>query len=401
MDHKIITKLSAWILLPCFIIAALAGCKDSKDPVSAPQEVGDHFALRNGVLIDGTGAAPLPDAVIIVRDGRIDTVGTEQGVEIPDEADIINVRGTYILPGFMNTHVHSGYNEDNLREWAQAGVTTVRDLGDFAHSPVESYMIRDELITDNRNARLVAAGPLVTTVGGYGNYAVVSPEEAEYKINTLIDAGADLIKIAIEDDLQGRRWPMLSQAEIDTIVHTAHSRGKPVSAHITRIHHIDMALLGEVDDLAHMAVETLPDSIIARLVAEDIYWVPTLELWDGVRRVDGSNWDDIAKANLGRFVQAGGKAALGTDFDGYIFEFQLGMPMLEMELMQEAGMTPMEIIVAATKHSAHVCNLGAELGTIESGKVADIIIVGTNPLDDLQALQDIRMVIHNGEVIRP
>jgi imidazolonepropionase-like amidohydrolase len=262
-------------------------------------------------------------------------------------------------------------------------------------------MIRDELITDNRNARLVAAGPLVTTVGGYGNYAVVSPEEAEYKINTLIDAGADLIKIAIEDDLQGRRWPLLSQAEIDTIVSTAHSRGKPVSAHITRNHHIEMAILGEVDDLAHMAVETLPESLIATLVQQDIYWVPTLELWDGVRRVDGLNWDDVAKANLGRFVQAGGKVSLGTDFDGYIFEFQTGMPMLEIELMHEAGMTPMEIITAATRHSAHVCNLEDELGTIEPGKIADIIIVGTDPLDDLQALLDIRMVIHNGEVIRP
>jgi len=401
MDHTIITKLSAWILALCFIIAALTGCEDSKDPVSADQEVGDHFALRNGVLIDGTGAAPMPDAVVIVRDGRIVTVGTEGSVEIPDEADIVDVRGTYILPGFMNTHVHSGYEQENLRGWARAGVTTVRDLGDFAHSPVESYLLRDELITDNRNARLVAAGPLVTTVGGYGNYAVVSPEEAEWKVNMLIDAGADLIKIAIEDDLQGRRWPMLSQAEIDTIVSAAHSRGKPVSAHITRNHHIEMALLGEVDDLAHMAVEALRDSLITALVQQDIYWVPTLELWDGVRRVDGLSWDVIAKQNLGRFVQAGGKVALGTDFDGYIFEFQSGMPVLEIELMQEAGMSPMEIIMAATKHAAHVCGMEEDLGTIESGKIADIIIVGNNPLDDLQALLDIRMVIHNGEVLVP
>jgi imidazolonepropionase-like amidohydrolase len=76
------------------------------------------------------------------------------------------------------------------------------------------------------------------------------------------------------------------------------------------------------------------------------------------------------------------------------------MPVLEIELMQEAGMSPMEIIMAATKHAAHVCSLEEDLGTIESGKIADIIIVGTNPLDDLQALLDIRMVIHNGEVIR-
>ncbi len=392
-------ELPICVLILCLITCPFMGCKDSKDPVSADPEVGDHFALTNGILIDGTGAEPLSNAVVLVREGYIDTVGTDASVEIPDEAGIIDVQGTYILPGFMNTHVHSGYIEENLQEWAGSGVTTVRNLGDFAHSPVESFTLRDQLFTDNSNARLVAAGPLMTTVGGYGNYAVVSPEDAEWKTNLLIEAGADLIKIAIEDDLQGRRWPMLSEEEIAAIVQTAHGRNKPVSAHITRVRHVEMALRGEVDDLAHMAVEPLPDSLISGLIEKDITWVPTLELWDGVRRLHGSNWDDIAKENLGRFVQAGGKVALGTDYDGYIFEFQLGMPMLEIQLMQEAGMTPMEIIMAATKNSAHVCNLGDDLGTIEPGKIADIIIVGHNPLDDLQSLLDIRMVIHNGEII--
>ena len=242
---------------------------------------------------------------------------------------------------------------------------------------------------------------MMTTVGGYGNYAVVSPEDAEHKTNLLIEAGADLIKIAIEDDLQGRTWPILSQEEIDAIVTTAHENDRPVSAHITRIRHIEMALRGAVDDLAHMAVEPMPDSLILALIEQDIYWVPTLELWDGVRQLHGSNWDAIAKENLGRFVRAGGKVALGTDYDGYIFQFQLGMPMLEVALMEEAGMTSMEIIIAATRHAAHVCHLEDELGTIEPGKIADIIIVGDNPLADLQSLQDIRMVIRNGEIILP
>jgi imidazolonepropionase-like amidohydrolase len=75
------------------------------------------------------------------------------------------------------------------------------------------------------------------------------------------------------------------------------------------------------------------------------------------------------------------------------------MPMLEIQLMREAGMTSMEIIVAGTQHAAHVCNLENELGTIEPGKIADIIIVGDNPLDDLESLSDVLMVIHNGEII--
>jgi imidazolonepropionase-like amidohydrolase len=104
--------------------------------------------------------------------------------------------------------------------------------------------------------------------------------------------------------------------------------------------------------------------------------------------------------NLSRFVKEGGMVALGTDFSGYIFDFESGMPMTEIFLMKKAGMTPMEIIVAATKHAAFVCSLGDQIGTLEPGKIADILVVNSNPLDDLNALKDVRVVIRNGEIIR-
>jgi imidazolonepropionase-like amidohydrolase len=314
--------------------------------------------------------------------------------------EIIDVQGSYMLPGFMNTHVHNGYDEYNLREWAAAGVTTVRDVGVFMSSYEEAFSIRDLLLQDNRNARLVAAGPLVTTVGGYGNYPVTSPDDAEEKINGLIDIGADLIKIAIEDNLQGRTWPMLSMEEIIRITQTAHGRNTLVTAHISRSHHLDRAIRGGVDDVNHMIVNTVPDALIESMIEKDVYWVPTLELWDGVSDMHHLSWDVTAKNNLGRFVQAGGKVAVGTDYDGYVTHFDLGMPMTEIRLMEESGMTPMQIIVAGTKHCAHVCGLEDELGTIEPCKIADIIVVGGNPLDDLESLLDIQMVIHNGEIIK-
>jgi imidazolonepropionase-like amidohydrolase len=93
------------------------------------------------------------------------------------------------------------------------------------------------------------------------------------------------------------------------------------------------------------------------------------------------------------------KVALGTDYDGYTTPFDLGMPITEMKLMREAGMTPMQIIISGTKHGAYVCGLENELGTIEPGKIADIIILKDNPLDDLEALLNVQMVIHNGEII--
>ena len=100
------------------------------------------------------------------------------------------------------------------------------------------------------------------------------------------------------------------------------------------------------------------------------------------------------------YGQAGGRVALGTDYAGYRSEFDLGMPIREIGWMHDAGMTPLQIIVAATRYAAYVCNLEDELGTLEEGKIADVLVVNGDPLQDLGALQDIRMVLHNGIIIR-
>lgn len=145
-----------------------------------------------------------------------------------------------------------------------------------------------------------------------------------------------------------------------------------------------------------MVTDPLPDDLIERMVANGVYWEPTIELWKNV----GHSLDQYILDNLGRYVAAGGKVALGTDYEGYSTPFQLGMPMHEIEWMQEAGMSPMQIIVASTKNAADVCGLGTELGTLEVGKIADVLVVQGDPLQDIQALSDVRWVIHNGLVIR-
>nr|ABD75793.1 hypothetical protein [uncultured bacterium] len=363
----------------------------------APETLSGEIALINGTLIDGTGNESGIDVVIVIHDDRIAAIGPQNTVKIPVNAHIIDVEDSTILPGFINAHVHDGYSEQNLQTWVQSGVTTVRDL-----AGVPQFELRNTLNADPHNARLVAVGPMVTTPGGYPGFGltVKSPEDARQKVNELIDDGADLIKIPIEDDLQGRRWPMLSEEEIAAIVETAHARGLPVSAHISRAKHLKMAIEAGVDDVAHMIVDTLPDDLITRMIERDIYWEPTLELWQCVRHKHGVPWDKTAITNLRRFVAADGKVALGNDFAGYTCDFDSGMPMTEIMLMQRAGMTPMQIIVAATKHAAHVCNREQELGTLEPGKIADIIVVNGNPLENLDVLQDVSIVIHNGEVIR-
>jgi imidazolonepropionase-like amidohydrolase len=164
---------------------------------------------------------------------------------------------------------------------------------------------------------------------------------------------------------------------------------------VTSVVDIDLALDAGVDDLAHMVVDQpLPAQVAQRIADRGVVWVPTLELWYCTGSVS------LAVTNLGRFVTAGGMVALGTDFEGYSCGWDLGMPTTEIGLMRQAGMSAMQIIVAATRNAARVCNLDRELGTVENGKVADLFVIEGDPLFDLDVLLDVRLVIHDGVVIR-
>jgi imidazolonepropionase-like amidohydrolase len=358
------------------------------------------LVLTGGTLIDGTGADPLPNAVVVVRGDRIVGVGRAGDVEVPATATVIDVRGATIVPGVINAHVHSGYDVSRLEAWAQGGVTTVRDLCGRAQ-----YALLDTLALDPHLARVVAAGPFITVPDGYpivpwgvtNAVTVTSPEEARAAVDDLIVQGADVIKISLESGLDfGRVIPILSPAEAAAAVAAAHAAGIPVSAHITTSPDVPRALDAGVDDLAHMVVDSPAAALLARVVREGVVWVPTLELW----QVVGYGHEPRAVANLTRFLAAGGSVALGTDYGGYDAPFQLGMPVIEMELMQQAGMSPMQIIVAATRTAALVCNRLTDLGTVEVGKIADIAVVSGDPLQDIHAMADVRLVMRSGIVIR-
>ena len=372
-----------------------------KPGAAAPAK--EIIALVNGTLIDGTGAPPISNAVIIIQDKVITAVGNHAKTKVPDGAKIIDLQGAAILPGFINAHVHRGYSERNLKAWAKEGVTAVRDLGGNPRNNL--FAFRDSVNKKPECARLVAAGPMLTVPNGYpkvpwgsaNGLPVTSPDEARAKVNQLLDDGADMIKIALESGKSFRRKiPMLSLEEATAIVEAAHQRGTVVSAHVLTSNDLEHALNAGVDDIAHMVTDNPPDSLIQRVVDDGVYWVPTLELWHGVGPIMGK----VASKNLSRFVQAGGIVALGTDYEGYNSKFDLGMPIREIKWMKDAGMTPMQIIVAATKNAAYVCNQGDKIGTLEKGKIADILIVNGNPLEDIEALLNVRMIIHGGVIIQ-
>ncbi len=358
------------------------------------------IVITNCTLIDGTGHAPVLNAAIVIRDSLIVFAGPADSTTIPRNGRVIDVDGATVLPGFINAHVHSGFNRENLESWAQSGVTTVRDL-----AGPSSFAWKEEISKDFKCALLVAAGPMISVPNGYplvpwgSSYMlpISSPEEAQTETAQLLDSGADIIKLAMESGKAFQRTiPSLTSEQASAAVNAAHQHGTIASAHVLVTGDLARAVEAGVDDVAHMVMDYLPDSLINAMLEDSVLWIPTLELWHHV----GGGLREIAIGNLRKYVLAGGPIALGTDYDGYDAQFQLGMPIHEMEWMLQAGMSPMQVIVAGTRNAALACNRSGSLGTLEAGKIADVLVVDGDPLADIHNLANVRLVIHRGVIIR-
>jgi len=369
-------KLSS--LLSGLLAVALASAVLSGEP-AAPSPL----ALF-GTVIDGTGRPPIVDGVVLVDSERVVAVGERDDVDIPADARIYEWGEATILPGFINAHVdNTTENVELLVQWAQAGVTTVRDLG--APTTV-SWWLR------NRSpllAGVVRAGPIVTVPKGYPivpngfrSIAVTNPDDAHRKVEALIRQGADLVKIALESG----EGPTLTPEERSAVVEVAHAHGLPVSVHATRLPDLQQAVAAGVDDIAHMVQGWIPDDLLQEMVKKGIAWVPTLAA------------EGPCRDTLRRFLDAGEVVGVGND-TGYL-GFDEGMPMDELRALSRAGLTPMEILVAATRDAARILRRTATIGTLEQGKQADVLVVRGDPLQDLEVLLDPVFVLHRGVVVR-
>lgn len=392
---KTLRKRCPYLLL-C-LAATTAACLLNAPAANTLSQPTNTIALVGGSLIDGTGAAPIPQATLIIQDGKVAAVGATGQVPIPKEAKIIKLKkNATILPGLINAHVHGAFDANRLQTWAQAGVTSVRDLQTHGETVAQIMALRAGSLNRENYARIFTAGPMITVPGGYGNLFVASPADAREKVLDLINAGVDVIKISLEDGYAGTGGlPKLTPDELAAIITAAHERGKRVSLHITQARYLEQGVAAGVDEIAHLPYDPVPTPVFQDMVRKNIYLTPTLTVF----RNFGAPIP-ICIANLRDFIQAGGQVALGNDFMGGPGLFETGIPMYEIECMRQAGMTPMEIIVAATRNGAYVCGQADHLGTLEPGKNADVLVVKGDPLQDLNVLGRVLLVIKAGKLIR-
>jgi imidazolonepropionase-like amidohydrolase len=374
------------------------------------------MVLVGGTLIDATGAPPLENAAIAIHGRHIVQIGTADTLRYSADTPVLDVRGATIMPGFINSHVHiTGLTDDDLRRWTRAGVTTIRDL---AGPLVELVATRDRIraANDATFPRLLVAGPIVTVEDGYPlavgekalrveGLAVRDADDARAAVSTLADGGADLIKLAVSGrtDVQ---WMELSDEEVAAITATAHARGLRVSAHVDRVVALRRAVLNGIDNAAHSPRDRMTDEVIALMVERSVSMSPTIWVYEALASKRGKDavWRKhmqlLMYDNLRRFVTAGGILALGDDYGG-VSGMPVGMPMAELLHWQAAGLSPQQIIEASTRGSALAIGLETELGTVEVGKLADLLVVQGDPLADLSALARPLLVVHDGQIVDP
>jgi imidazolonepropionase-like amidohydrolase len=387
------------------------------------------LVLRNVTLIDGTGRAPAANASVAVRDGRIIYAGaTRPWQPLPDE-DVINLdlTGKYILPGLIDCHVHlSGSGEAdsqfktdngsmtlkilrNARRNLSAGITTVRDVGGWneLEFAVRGAIRRGEF----SGPRMMLAGRFISiTESGAdyyeGMYRIADGvEQVRKAAREQIKNGADLVKLGVtgavlvEDGLPGATH--FNAEEIRVAVEEAAKFGKRVAAHAHGIDGIRKAVLAGVHTIEHGTFLHQGPDVIKEMVQRGTYFVPTLKVgWDVLNgdtsRVPGwivskmKQIQDEAVRSTRLAYEAGVPIAMGSDAATPLnFHGENG---LEVYWMEQAGMQPMDALVSSTLTAAKALGWDSWLGSVEEGKVADLIILDQNPLEDLRRLADMKLL---------
>ena len=422
----------------CLIFAASAVATVSPETL-APSADGVSI-LRCGTLIDGRSAIPMRDVSVRIENGRITAIG----MAVADAGGtVIDRSRDTCLPGLIDAHAHllietDDYQVDHLRrssaykalrglevaqEMLRSGWTSVRVLGDadvhYAHLDVRTA-IQEGMFA---GPRLTGAGHYLSITGGGGDLNFLAPEHQVAADGRVVD-GVEALRKAVRDEIKhGSDWIKVlasgammsagndpnrahfSPAELDATVDEATRLGVPVAAHAHSAAGVRAAILAGARTIEHGTF--IDDDSIGLMKEKGVYLVPTLYVGDYYLNEQP---DSAAQAKMnaltrkyraqhmaavGKAIRMGVNVGVGTDYVG----FPVRQGVRELALLVEAGMTPMQAIQAATRVNSELLGWQGDVGTVELGKLADIIAVPGDPLQDLAALEKVSFVMIGGRPV--
>ncbi len=419
------------------------------------------LVLRNFTLIDGRGGAPATAQALIATDGRISWIGPVAQMKAPTGAPVQDLSGKFVMPGLINLHGHLAESdgvvqdpvkfftreevERDLRLYASYGVTAVASLG--TDQPLVYTMRAEQRRGRPAMARIFTAGRGFTVKDGFptnkGNvpgvpYEPTEPSEVLPQVNELTSHRPDVVKIWVDDRFGDFKKTPIAISR--PIIEGAHKHGIKVIAHIFYLDDAKQLAAAGLDAFGHSVRDTAVDAELIGLMKQRGTWlIPTLfreaatfafsdpdrflkdpfftrgvtprmqavlksseyqkALTSDKYFPNYPRYLQTAKENLKRLADAGVNIAFGSD-TGVLTRFEGFGEHWELELMVEAGLTPAQVITAATQKSAEFLGQQSDLGTLERGKWADLIVLGGNPLGDIRNTRKIESVYIAGNRVQ-
>ncbi len=402
--------------------------------------------IHCGHLFDGTDKKLSRKVSIFIEGNTISKI--ENGfAEVPEGTTLIDLSEHYVLPGFIDMHVHieGEYNKNsylerftlseadksfkavkNAETTLMAGFTTIRELGGTGVNTSLKKAISNGTIDGPRmlsvNKSIAITGGHADPTNGYGKHLLChmpgpesgvcdGKEECMKAVRQQVKMGADWIKITATAGVlsvaKDGKGPQFTVEEIQAIVETARDRGVKVAAHAHGVEGMQRAIKGGVATIEHGSY--MDDETMELMKKHGTYYVPTItagravadsakieNFYPAMVRIKALLIGPQIQGTFGKAYKKGVPIAFGTDAG----VFQHGKNALEFEYMVEAGMPEAEAILSATAVNAEVLDMADKIGTIEEGKLADIIAVKDNPLEDIKTLQNVRFVMKDGKVYK-
>ncbi|HUC99946.1 MAG TPA: amidohydrolase family protein [Candidatus Polarisedimenticolaceae bacterium] len=387
--------------------------------------------LTRATVIDGSGAGPQKDTTIVLENGRIREIAPASKLSNPDGAIVVDLDGRFIVPGIINAHGHVGAKtEPQLRQYALYGVTTATSM---QTDPDEVVQVREA----QKRGELRGARVSTVKYRFAPDPAVATPQQARAKVDEVIAAGADYIKVWVDGGFgtRAKLTPEFCAAVLDQ----ARKHGKLTFGHAYELSDAKMLVERGLNVLAHnIRDREVNAETISLLIQHNVTLIPTLIRDEFLFAYgDAPAWIDdpfflkfvplerlkvlktkirdeqakhpqralfkagfeMNKTNLKRLSDAGVRIALGTDSGGAADRFfiQGYSEHREMELMVQSGLSPMQVIQSFSKGGSEALGIEKEFGTLARGKAADLLVLERNPLDNIANMRSIQTIYLGGK----